>query len=364
MDEVLALTRGNPPAEALPVSWLTQCCEFALKKYGNILLQYHSAYGFAPLRESLAKEAGASSEEVVVCNGSIQILHFLAKTLLAPGDSVIVERPTYDRAITAFRQAGVTVVGVPLEEDGVGIKAFEQMVQKFSPKLFYIIPDFQNPTGVTTSLEKRLAIVEIAKRYNMFIVEDIAYRKLRYIGSDVPTFRELIPHQVIQIASFSKLIAPGLRVGYLIAQEKIAKHIGKLAEDAYITPNMLSQGIVYEFLIRGFFDLNLQNLKSLYMPRLSAMLKALQMHLPQGNWTRPEGGFFVGLWLTNSALSIDTVFNLARTKGLLLAQSVGFFPDDDPSGFIRLPFCGLSEEQIFKAIKCLADAVNQAALCV
>ncbi|MEM2002282.1 MAG: PLP-dependent aminotransferase family protein [Candidatus Methanomethylicaceae archaeon] len=359
MNAILTLTRGNPPIEALPVDWIAQCCETALAKYGNVLLQYHSAYGFTPLREILAAEAGASLEEVVVGNGSLQFLHFITRAFLAPGDAVIVERPTYDRAITVFRQANLKVIGIALEEDGVDIDALKRVVREFSPKLFYLIPDFQNPTGITTTFEKREAIARIATYYNMIIVEDIPYRKLRYFGSDVPTLRELVPQNVVQISSFSKIIAPGLRVGWLIAPEPLTERLVKIAEDTYITPNMLAQGIVYEFCLRGFLQQNLQKLRILYAQRLSAMLDALQTYLPQGHWVKPEGGFFVGLWLPEEITSMNVILKLAYDKGLVLAQSAGFFPDDRPANFLRLPFCALPESQLSQAIKCLADIIKQ-----
>jgi len=357
--ELIKLTRGVPPAEAFPTQGLIECCAGALKAFGDVLLQYQPAFGFAPLRNALADDAEVKPEQVIVGNGSIQLLAFLAEAVLSPGDTVLVERPSYDRAITTFRRAGLNVVGIPLEDDGAELAAFKEAVRTHAPQLFYVIPDFQNPTGVTTSLAKREAVSELASRHDFLIVEDIPYRRLRYFGEDVVTFRELAPERVVQLSSFSKLLSPGIRVGWLVGPADLVRRIGKIAEDTYITPNMLGQGIVYEFLRRGWLTENLERLKSLYRPRLQAMLEALERFLPEGKWFKPQGGFFIGLWLPEG-VQAERVAEIAREEGLVLSRSAGFFPDGDPSRFVRLPFCALSEVEIFEAIGRLAQAVGRA----
>jgi len=355
----IKLTRGVPPAEAFPTDLIIECCGDALRAFGDTILQYQPAFGFAPLRHALAEEAGVSPEQVIVGNGSIQLLAFLAEAVLSPGDTVLVERPSYDRAITTFRRAGLNVVGVPLEDDGVDLATFKEAVSSHAPRLFYVIPDFQNPTGATMSLAKREAVCELASRHDFLIVEDIPYRRLRYFGQDVTTFRELIPERVVQLSSFSKLLSPGIRVGWLVGPADLVRRIGKIAEDTYITPNMLGQGIAYEFLRRGWLTENLERLKSLYRPRLQAMLEALERFLPEGKWFKPQGGFFVGLWLPKGVRA-ERVAEVAREEGLVLSRSAGFFTDGDASRFVRLPFCALSEEEIFEAIGRLARAVSRA----
>lgn len=355
---VIKLTRGIPPVEAFPTQKVIECCERALKLFGDVLLQYYPAFGFEPLRHALAEETGVSPEQVIVGNGSLQLLAFFAEAALSQGDTVLVERPSYDRAITTFRRAGLKVVGVPLEHDGVDLAAFKEAVHTYAPRAFYIIPDFQNPTGVTTSLAKREAISELASQHNFLIVEDIPYRRLRYFGEDVITFREIIPERVVQLSSFSKLLSPGIRVGWLVGPSDLVRRIGKLAEDTYITPSMLSQGIVYEFLHQGWLNENIERLKFLYRPRLQAMLEALELFLPEGKWFNPQGGFFVGLWLPEG-VEVEQVAKIAEEEGLVLSGSAGFFPDGDSSQFVRLPFCALSESEIREAIGRLARAIKQ-----
>ncbi|MGC9529418.1 MAG: PLP-dependent aminotransferase family protein [Candidatus Bipolaricaulaceae bacterium] len=352
----IKLTRGVPPEEALPCDLVQDCCARALAEHGEVLLQYHPATGFGPLRELLAAEAGAPPEALLVGNGSIQLLFFLAQGWLSPGDVVAVERPTYDRAVTAFRTLGLHVVGVRMEDDGPELACLEEVVRRHSPRLFYTVPDFQNPTGVTTSAAKREAIAGLAAETGMLIVEDIPYRRLRYWGQDVPTYRELLAGQVVQLSSFSKLLAPGLRVGWALAQPELTATMAKLAEDAYITPGMLAQGVVYQFLRGGYLADNLAALKRLYRPRLAAMLTALEEHLPDGRWVEPEGGFFVGLTLPAGVDAAAVAAVARREEGLVLSDSAGFFADGDSSWFVRLPFCALNEEEIDEAVARLARA--------
>ncbi|MFO8033871.1 MAG: PLP-dependent aminotransferase family protein, partial [Candidatus Bipolaricaulota bacterium] len=218
----------------------------------------------------------------------------------------------------------------------------------------------QNPTGTTTGQSKREAIAALAARWGMTIVEDIPYRRLRYYGTHVPPYRELAPERVVQLSSFSKLLAPGLRVGWALAQPEAVATMSKLAEDTYITPAMLAQGAVYEFLRAGYLEDNLERLKVLYRPRLEAMVGALERHLPEARWIHPEGGFFVGLTLPEG-VDASAVADIAREKhGLVLSESAGFFADGDPSRFVRLPFCALGEEEIDEAVARLARAVDEA----
>ena len=356
---IIKLTRGVPAIEAFPIEEIIACSEQVLRDHGKTLLQYQPAIGFTPLRDVIASQAGVTSEQVVLSNGSIQLLAFLAETLLRPGDVTLVERPSYDRTITTLRRAGAKVVGIPLEGDGVDIACLEAAVEEQHPRLLYLIPDFQNPTGVTTSLAKREAIVSLAREHDFVVVEDLPYRRLRYQGSDVPTLRDLDAERVIQLSSFSKLLSPGIRVGWMVAPGPIARRVTQIATDTYITPNMLGQGLAYEFLHESKLEDNIARLRALYAPRLAAMLRGLSQHLPEASWIKPEGGFFVGLTLPDGMKSAR-VAEEAKREALVLSNGAGFFADGDRSRFVRLPFCALSEEEIEEATKRLARAVQAA----
>lgn len=296
-------------------------------------------------------------EAVLVSNGSLQIQEFLTRLLTAPGDVVLVERPSYDRAITIFRRAGTQVVGAPLKPDGFDVGSLERLVEKERPRFFYVIPDFQNPTGVTTSSAKRERLVELAERYDFWVVEDNPYRDLRYFGEEVPTIFSLDSEKVLYLSSFSKVLSPGMRVGYLIATRKLVKDLAKIAEDTYITPSMIGQGIAYEYCRRGWLESNIDRLKDIYRPRLEALASALEAYLPQAQWTKPEGGFFVGVYLPPE---VDTSLlrASAHEMGVLLSDGRGFFSDADGDSFLRLPFCALSVEEIREGIARIGSIVN------
>lgn len=320
------------------------------------MLQYYPAAGFRPLRGWLADRYDVALEGVLVSNGSLQILEFLSRLLTEPGDAVFVERPSYDRAITLFRRAGVRVMGVPLGPDGFESQTLERLLREEKPNFFYIIPDFQNPSGITTSLAKREKLVELAERDDFWIVEDSPYRELRYWGKEVPAIFSLGSQKVLHLSSFSKVLTPGMRVGYIIGPEQVVSKLAKIAEDTYVTANMLSQGMVYEYCQRGWLGPNIERLKSLYRPRLEALVSALEAYLSQAQWTNPEGGFFIGVYLPPE---VDTSLLRAKAEeGVKLSDGRGFFPDGDEGAFLRLPFCALSAEQIREGVSLLGSIVD------
>lgn len=351
-------TRGVPAAEALPTELIKECAVSILSTHASIVLQYHAAAGFEPLRELLATNYGVDPGEILVSNGSLQILDLLSGFLLEPGDTVYLEKPSYDRTITLLRAHRARVFGVPMKKDGLDIEFLIQLLKREVPKFLYIIPDFQNPTGVSTSMDKRRELLELASRYDFWVIEDTPYRSLRYKGNHLPSLHSMNPKRVLHVSSFSKVVSPGLRVGYLIASQKIVRGVAKIAEDTYVTPNMLSQGIVYEFLCRGWLTSNIERLKRLYRPRMEALLFSLAQHLPYADWVEPEGGFFVGVNLPSTVDTTDLGLKAAE-KGVNLTDGRAFFSNGDGSSFLRLPFCALSQEQIREGIARLGRAVKE-----
>ncbi|MEE8162792.1 MAG: PLP-dependent aminotransferase family protein, partial [Anaerolineae bacterium] len=257
----ISFNRGVPCVEAFPISEIQECAAAILAADAVTVLQYGKSAGYMPLRETIAERYGASSEEVLVSNGSLQIQEFLSTFLLRPGDTVFVEEPTYDRAITIFRRHEANLIGIPLETDGPDIEFLTARLRKVTPKFLYLIPDFQNPTGVTTSLSKREEIVRLAEKYGFWILEDDPYRPLRYQGSDLPLMRTMNPHRVLHLSSFTKVLSPGLRVGYIVSPKRIVEALAKIATDTYFTPGLLAQGIAYEFCRRGWLEPNVERLK-------------------------------------------------------------------------------------------------------
>jgi 2-aminoadipate transaminase len=364
--EPILFTRGIPAVEALPTKLISQCMQAVLEAPDAwSILQYGQNAGYLPLRLLLAEQYGVAEDQVLVGNGSLHLQDLLAAILVKQGDVVLVEQPSYDRAIRTFRRRGAKVIGIPLEQDGVNLEALEKAIKRQTPAFMYLVPDFQNPTSTTTSAEKRQALVEMAERYNFWLIEDIPYRSLRYSGESAPRLRAISPRRVLTISSFSKLISPALRVGYVIGSTTLIEKLSKLSEETILTPVLPSQAVVVEFHKRGYFASNLKNLKQLYAPRLQAMISSLKKHLPGMPFVEPEGGFFVSITLPESA-NTSRLLARAEKAGLILSDGRNFFADplDDSQvksrlgeRFVRLPFCALTPTQIEEGVKRLASLI-------
>lgn len=361
--EQILFTRGVPPPEALPAADLGECFDSVIRQDTAVVLQYGQQRGYAPLRAQLAEEYGLSDEQVLVSNGSLQLQDLLSKHLVSEGDAVFTEQPSYDRAILTFRRNGARVTGIPMQEDGIDVDRLEAALQREVPDFLYLVPDFQNPSGATLSLEKRRRVVELADRYDFYILEDIPYRKLRYRGEDQPLLRELDnADRVITVSSFSKLLSPGIRVGFIIGTKDLVDELTRLGENTYLAPVLPTQAAVSEYLRRGMLEPNIEGLKELYKPRWEAMTSSVKRELPGSTMFLSEGGFFVGVMLPEDANTANLV-GRAREQGLVLTPGESFFADSDDGKplhgerFVRLPFCAVTTEQIAEGVSRLASLV-------
>jgi DNA-binding transcriptional MocR family regulator len=355
--ETINFTRGVPAVESYPTQELADAAAAALPQHAEAMLMYTPSSGLALLRNWIAAWQQVKPEEVMVGNGSLELLEFLTLSLLKPGDVVFTESPSYDRALTLIRRAGVTPIGVPLESDGPNIEALEKLLTQHKPKLFYVIPDFQNPSGATCSGAKRRRLVELARQHGFLLLEDAPYRLLRYRGTQEPTLRELAPDITLHMSSFTKLIAPGVRCGFMLGDAARLAKVARFAEDTYISPGSFSHGITYEWLRRGLLGPQIERLKALYAPRLDACLAALDRYIPDAVATRPAGGFFLSLTLPEGVLTTD-LRTAAAKRNLNLADGLAFFPQGGGERFLRLPFCALSPKQIDEGIARLSLAVQ------
>jgi len=357
MDEVIAFTRGVPPVESFPVKKLEECAKAVLERDAGNVLQYGAAAGYLPLREWIAGEYHVSVDQILVGQGSLQLIDTLARVSLKKDDRVFLEQPTYDRVLTIFRRCGCELAGIDLLS---GLLDFEQLERRLkdgaTPRYFYLIPDFQNPSGALMPLEDRRRLVELARAYDFFLIEDGPYRHLRYYGEDLPTLFELAPEHVIYTSSFSKLISPGLRVGFMILPAQLFQDVRKFAEDTYINASYLNQAIAHAFIERGWLTQNLTVLKELYRPRLDSLLQSLDEQFSgKADWIKPQGGFFVGMNLSSAFHVPDKERALAG--GLLLSDSRGFFIEGGEQ-FIRLPFCALTTTQLSIGIERLGKMIT------
>jgi DNA-binding transcriptional MocR family regulator len=271
---------------------------------------------------------------------------------------VFTESPSYDRTLGLLRRHGARVVGIQMEPDGPNIDALESALKKGVPKFFYLIPDFQNPAGATCSGVKRRQIVELAQKYGVLLLEDAPYRMLRYRGKEEPTLYELAPDRTLHMSSFTKLIAPGVRTGFMLGDAAILGKIAKVAEDTYISPGYVAQAITYEWCRRGLLPPQIERLKKLYAPRLDACLAGIEKYMPDAKATKPDGGFFISLTLPEG-VSTTAVRAQAADKGLNLADGLAFFPEGGGERFLRLPFCALSPAEIDDGVRRLSESVRE-----
>jgi len=342
--EPISFARGVPAPECLALEELADCARAAIERDGATALNYGPAGGYAPLREWIADRHRVEPERVVLTNGSLQGFRFLAE-LLSPTGTVIVEAPTYDRPLKILAELEAEVICVPLDEEpAVNGGAF-----------LYTIPTFQNPTGLTLSKDRRKSLADRA-RAGLLVLEDDPYGLVRFEGKPPPTIFELARGEnVAYSSSFSKTVAPGLRVGYLVLPPALAERVVAAATASYITPALFSQATVYEFIRRESFEPNLERICALLRERRDAMVAALERHLPEATWTVPEGGYFVWVDLPHGIAASDL-----RAQGVTFVPGSDFFCGPGGESALRLAFSYESPSAIEEGVRRLSSAVRAA----
>lgn len=360
MASPISFARGAPCPEALAADLVADCTARALADDGVRLLSYGTGDGYPPLRELLAAQHGVAPERVFVTNGSLQGFVFLLEAYLGTGDTVAVEAPTYDRALLQLTLHDMRVLPVPVEDDGMDVGALaERCADGQVPHLLYTIPNFQNPSGATLSEEKRHALVALAERYGFLILEDDPYGLLRFEGEPLPSLFSLAgPDRVIFTSSFSKTVAPGLRVGYLVAPEPVAAALAGAASRTYISPALLAQGAVHRLVADGRLPGNVARVTALMRERRDAMVSRLGA-MPDGTrCTPPAGGFFC--WLTlPEGLSADELFPQAAAAGVAYVRGSDCVLEGGERT-LRLAYSGVSPEQIADGMERLGGVFRAA----
>jgi 2-aminoadipate transaminase len=349
---MISFARGVPAPECLPDQELADCARAALARDGKTILSYGPSPGYAPLREWIAARHDVDPARVFITNGSLQGFVFLAQRL-AQGKRVLVERPTYDRPLKILRELGAEVVLLDQDEDGLDPELVEQALRDGEkPAFLYLIPTFQNPSGRTLSLERRQRIVELALEHDLLVLEDDPYGLVRYEGEPLPSLFELSGGRTAYSSSFSKTIAPGLRVGWFVFPEALEREIELTATSTYITPVLLGQATVHEFVSRGLFAPNLERVRGLLGARRDAMLAALDAQLPNVRVTRPDGGYF--LWAELDGVDAGELLGRAEENGVTFVKGTDFGGAPDT---LRLAFSFVSLDEIDEGVSRLAAAL-------
>jgi DNA-binding transcriptional MocR family regulator len=355
--EPISFARGVPSADLLPLEEIEACTNAVLSRDAHRLLLYGPATGYEPLRSGIAERHEVEPARVIVTNGSLQGIVFLATHLLAVRPRrVLVEAPAYDRTLKALARLRAEIVPIRVDDDGLDVDSLERVLENAPPAaFFYTIPTFQNPTGTTLSLPRRLRLAELVRRHGLLVVEDDPYADLRFEGTPLPSLFELLEGEgVVYSSSFSKTIAPGLRAGYLVLPREIAGSIAALAASTYVAPAVVLQAIVSEFLARGHLEPTLRRVRPRLRARRDAMLAALAEHLPVAAWSRPSGGYFV--WLTLPR-GVDAALLAERAATL----GVAFVPGCDfggPENSARLAFSAVAPGEIHDGAARLGEALH------
>ena len=349
----ISFARGIPGPDLLPVDQLADCAQAALRDDGRTILSYGSTLGYEPLREWIGARHGVDPERVIVTNGSLQAFHLVLATL-EPG-RVLVERPTYDRPRRILAAEGRPVGEVAIDDDGLDVDELER-IHAEADRLLYTIPTFQNPTGVALSDARRRRLAAFAGERKLRVLEDDPYGLVRFEGAPLPTLLELEGgERVLYSSSFSKTVAPGLRVGYLIVPAALAAELEPLVASTYITPALLAQATVHEFFRRGLFEPNLERVCTLLRERRDAMLEALERELSgRARWNRPEGGYF--LWLElGEGLDASELLGRASEAGVTFVPGADF---GGPANSLRLAFSFVTPAEIDEGVTRLAGSVT------
>ena len=355
----ISFARGAPSLDIVDVDGLRAAADRAFQNDPAGTTAYGTAIGYPPLRAWIAQQHGVAPEQVIVTNGSMQADAFLFEALVEDGDVVVVEKPTYDRTLLSLRSRGADVRPVDLLEDGIDVAGVEALIAEGAkPRLAHLIPNFQNPAGYTLSLEKRHALVALAARHGITIFEDDPYVELRFSGESLPTMLSLDrADRVVYASSFSKTVCPGIRVGYLVGPEKLIARIVKLATHTYISPNMVAQSIVNEYVrVDGgaAFERSVATVKEALRERAEALCSALARELPEARFVAPQGGYFLWVELPEGSDG-DALFSAAAERGVQIVKGTDFLLDGGENA-LRLAYSGVSVAQIEEGVARLADA--------
>jgi 2-aminoadipate transaminase len=361
----ISFARGAPSLDIVDVDGLRAAAEQAFTNDPAGMTAYGTAVGYVPLREWIAEYHGVGPEQVLVTNGSMQADAFLFDALVAEGDTVIVEQPTYDRTLLSLRNRRADVRMVELEPDGIDTDALERMLESDpthpQPKLAHIIPNFQNPAGYTLSAAKRARLIELARTHDFTIFEDDPYVTLRFAGESLPTMFSAGGRDgvVVYASSFSKTVCPGIRVGYLVGPADLIARIVKIATSTYISPNMVAQGIVNQFCRSGAIDRSIATVRDALRERAETLCEALSEQLPDARFVAPEGGYFLWVDLPDGT-DVAALFDAAAARGVQFVKGSEFVLEGGESS-LRLAYSGVTPSEIREGVTRLAEAYAEVA---
>ena len=364
---IISFAGGAPAPELFPKNQLAEISKEILETKGEVALQYGVTEGYEPLRnwtkEKLIKEGNFSDgDNCIIVSGGQQGIALASKSLINPGDGVVCELPSFIGGLNSFRSYNAEILGVPLKEDGIDTDALEELLKNHSNiKILYTIATFQNPSGITATLEKRKKILELASKYDFLIFEDNPYGDLRFSGEDVPTMKSLDKEgRVIYFGSFSKILSPGLRLGFTCANAELMERMIICKQVSDVHTNVLSQMVAYEFLSRYSIEEHINKLREVYGRRCKLMIECMDKYFPSCvTHTNPEGGLFLFCTMPEEYDSAE-VLKAALEKGVAFVPGKATMIDDKAKySTFRLNYSNASEENIEKGIKILGEVLHE-----
>lgn len=354
--KMISFSGGFPAISLLPHEELKQATLTVFEKDKHHSLTYSSTWGYQPLRELIAKryqdnyQMDIKAEDILITTGSQQALDLIGKVFLDPTDHILVEKPSYLGALQSFQQFEPTIHEVQLNENGMNVNMFRTYLKTYHPKLIYTVPNFQNPTGISYSSDVKKEMVEAMSPYDVVMIEDDPYGDLRFEGKAVDHFKKLAPEQTILLGSFSKIIAPGLRIGWVVAPKEILDNLYSAKEACDLHSSNLDQRLIYEYIQQNDLDKHIDEAKTLYKENQRIMLNAIKKYFPSNiHVAKSNGGMF--LWCTGpSHLKVMDLFNKAIVLHVLIMPGNPFYATNAETNTFRLNFTNVNKEQIEEGI--------------
>ena len=361
LNAIYSFAGGYPSAETFPLEDIKKTMSEVIDKYQGKAFQYGATQGVPELREAVAKRYGVTVDRVQITSSSQQGIDVCTRVLVNPGDVILTSSPSYLGALQSFRSYRADIRGIAHKNDIEEFRtAYETVISQVRAegklvKFLYMIPDFQNPSGESLTLEERQMLVELAQKHDFLIVEDSPYRELRYEGEHVPTMYSLAPDHVIHLGSFSKIFAPGFRLGWAIAHPEILDKIYVCKQSLDLCPPIFDQYVAAEFLSSGRLDANLEKSIALYKRNRDLLLSLLEEHMPEGvSWTHPEGGLFLFLTMPEGFDAVK-FYDTALDAGVAYVAGEFFHPDGSGKNTMRMNFSFMTPERITEGVKLLAS---------
>ena len=358
-EQLISFARGAPSLDIVDVAGLKAAAARAFDADPAGMTAYGTSVGYVPLRRWIAEKHGVAPEQVIVTNGSLQADAFLFNHLIQAGDDVVVERPTYDRTLLSLQNLGGKVHQVRMDPDGLDVDELRGLLESgLRPKLAHVIPNYQNPAGVTLSLAKRRALLELATEYRFVIFEDDPYVDIRFRGEPLPSMLSMdSDNVVVHASSFTKTVCPGVRVGYLVGPAALIAAIAKKATNLYISPGMVSEAIVHQFCVSGDIDRSIATVRAALAERARVLADALRRHIPGAEFTEPDGGYFLWVDLPED-VDVHALFPVATAAGVAVVKGTDFLLDGGTHS-LRLAFSAVTVDQIEEGVRRLAAAIDE-----